>query len=136
MIALIGVAAETASVMVVYLEQAYDRWHHEERLRTTHALIECALDGAVLRVRPLLMTVGMNLVGLAPVMLSSGTGADVMKRIASPMIGGLVTLTAMTLLIIPVAYVSLRSLRLPREHGHAPEVRATQPEVVSPAAAQ
>jgi copper/silver efflux system protein len=124
MIALIGVAAETASVMVVYLEQAYERWHGEGRLRTTHDLVECALDGAVLRVRPLLMTVGMNLVGLAPVMLSNGTGADVMKRIASPMIGGLISLTTMTLLIIPVAYVTLRSVTLRREH----RARAALPE--------
>ncbi len=57
-----------ADLMVVYLEQAYERWRGEGRLRTTQDLIACALDGAVLRVRPLLMTVGMNLVGLAPVM--------------------------------------------------------------------
>jgi Cu(I)/Ag(I) efflux system membrane protein CusA/SilA len=108
------VAAETASVMVVYLEQAYARWVAEGRLHTAGDLVDCALEGAVLRVRPLLMTVGMNLVGLAPVMLSNGTGADVMKRIASPMIGGLVSLTIMTLVIIPVAYVSLRAIALRR----------------------
>lgn len=112
MIALIGIAAETASVMVVYLEQAYQRWQEEGRIRTTRDLVDCALDGAVLRVRPMLMTVGMNLVGLAPVMLSDGAGADVAKRIASPMIGGLITLLLMTLLIVPAAYVTARSLVL------------------------
>ena len=136
MIALIGVAAETASVMVVYLEQAYERWHEEGRLRSTQDLIACALDGAVLRVRPLLMTVGMNLVGLAPVMLSSGTGADVMKRIASPMVGGLLSLTAMTLVIIPVAYVSLRSVTLRRELRHPAAAPAVEPSVAKGAAAQ
>jgi Cu(I)/Ag(I) efflux system membrane protein CusA/SilA len=112
MIALIGVAAETASIMVVYLEQAYQRWSAEGRIQGPADLVACALDGAVLRVRPLLMTVGMNLVGLAPVMLSDGAGADVMKRIASPMIGGLASLAVMTLVIVPVVYVGGRALGL------------------------
>ena len=112
MIALIGIAAETASVMVVYLEQAYRKRLAEGTIRSTQDLVDCALDGAVLRVRPMLMTVGMNLVGLAPVMLSDGAGADVTQRIASPMIGGLITLLVMTLLIVPVMYVTARSLHL------------------------
>jgi copper/silver efflux system protein len=116
MIALIGVAAETASVMVIYLEQAHERWRSEGRIHTVDDLAACALDGAVLRVRPLLMTVGMNLVGLAPVMLATGAGSDVMKRIASPMIGGLVTLLLLTLVIVPVAYVSWRAIGLRRRH--------------------
>ena len=111
MIALIGVAAETASVMVVYLEQAYQQRRTAGTLRTNQDLIDCALDGAVLRIRPMLMTVGMNLVGLAPIMLSDGAGADVTKRIATPMIGGLLTLTVMTLLIVPAAYVTARSVQ-------------------------
>ncbi|MBI4821379.1 MAG: efflux RND transporter permease subunit [Deltaproteobacteria bacterium] len=110
MIALIGIAAETASVMVVYLEQAYVAWAKEGKIRGPEDLVSCALEGAVLRVRPLLMTVGMNLIGLAPVMLSTGAGADVMKRIASPMMGGLVSLLTLTLIIVPVVYVSGRTL--------------------------
>ncbi|MBN1207383.1 MAG: efflux RND transporter permease subunit [Myxococcaceae bacterium] len=109
MIALIGIAAETASVMLIYLEEAYQRWLREGRLKSSAELVACALEGAVLRVRPLLMTVGMNLVGLMPVMLSSGTGADVMRRIAAPMVGGLVSLTVLTLVIVPAAYVSFRA---------------------------
>jgi Cu(I)/Ag(I) efflux system membrane protein CusA/SilA len=127
MIALIGIAAETASVMVVYLQQAYERWAADGRIRTTRDLIDCALDGAVLRVRPMLMTVGMNLVGLAPVMLSDGAGADVAQRIASPMIGGLITLLLMTLLIVPAAYVTARSVVLAvqnRRHRSVPEATA------------
>lgn len=112
MIALIGIAAETASVMVVYLEQAYQKRLAGGAIRSTADLVDCALEGAVLRVRPMLMTVGMNLVGLAPVMLAEGAGADVTQRIASPMLGGLVTLLLMTLLIVPVMYVSARSLQL------------------------
>jgi copper/silver efflux system protein len=114
MIALVGVAAETASVMVVYLEQTYQRWHQEGRIRSVDDLVACALDGAGPRIRPMIMAVGMNLVGLVPVMLSTGAGADVMQRIASPMIGGLVTLLLMTLVIIPVAYVSVRAFTLQR----------------------
>ncbi len=117
MIALIGVAAETASVMVIYLEEAYQRWLKEGRLKSAADLTACALEGAVLRVRPLLMTVGMNLVGLTPVMLSSGTGADVMRRIAAPMVGGLVSLTLLTLVIVPAAYVSMRAWGLRRHRA-------------------
>ncbi len=129
MIALIGIAAETASVMVVYLEQAYVKRQAEGRIRSTQDLVDCALDGAVLRVRPMLMTVGMNLVGLAPVMLSDGAGADVAQRIASPMIGGLITLLLMTLLIVPAVYVTARSvmLRVGRHHGPVPTATAHLP---------
>ncbi|MBI3182640.1 MAG: efflux RND transporter permease subunit [Myxococcales bacterium] len=112
MIALLGVAAETASVMVVYLEEAYQRWSREGRLREVGDLVGCALEGAALRVRPLLMTVGMNLVGLMPVMLARGAGADVAKRIATPMVGGIVSLTLLTLLLVPTLYVSVRSRQL------------------------
>ncbi len=129
MIALVGVAAQTASVMVVYLEHAYQEWHAAGRIRTSADLVACALEGAVLRVRPVLMTVGMNLVGLAPVMLSTGSGADVTQRIASPMLGGLVTLAIMTLLIVPAAYVTARSivLRVRRRGGEVPSATVRSP---------
>jgi copper/silver efflux system protein len=133
MIALIGVAAETASVMIIYLEEAYRRWLQEGRLRSAVDLIPCAMDGAVLRVRPLLMTVGMNLVGLTPVMLSTGTGADVMRRIAAPMMGGLVSLTLLTLVIIPAAYVSLRGWSM-RRRERAPSATPLPGEAHAPEA--
>ena len=113
--------------MVVYLEQAYEKRRAEGRIRTTQDLVDCALDGAVLRVRPMLMTVGMNLVGLAPVMLSDGAGADVAQRIASPMIGGLATLLLMTLLIDPAAYVTACSVNLRVRRGHDGVPPATAP---------
>jgi len=124
MIALIGISAETASVMIVYLEQAYERWSAEGRLHSKADLISCALEGAVLRIRPLLMTVGMNLVGLFPVMIATGPGADVMKRIASPMIGGLATMLALTLVIAPVAYVSYRAIGFDRRRQPHPKLGA------------
>jgi Cu(I)/Ag(I) efflux system membrane protein CusA/SilA len=124
MIALIGISAETASVMIFYLEQAHDRWSAEGRLHSRADLIACALEGAVLRIRPLLMTVGMNLVGLFPVMIATGPGADVMKRIASPMIGGLATMLILTLIIAPVAYVSVRTIGFERRRQPHPKLGA------------
>jgi Cu(I)/Ag(I) efflux system membrane protein CusA/SilA len=124
MIALIGISAETASIMIVYLEQSYARWNAEGRLHSKTDLIASALDGAVLRVRPLLMTVGMNLVGLFPVMIATGPGADVMKRIAAPMIGGLATMLVLTLIIVPVAYVSYRAIGFDRRRQPHPKLGA------------
>jgi Cu(I)/Ag(I) efflux system membrane protein CusA/SilA len=108
MIALVGIAAETASVMVVYLDQTFRRWRDEGRLRTPEDLVPMALEAAVPRVRAIVMAVGMNILGLVPIMLASGTGADVAKRIASPMQGGLVSLTLLILFVIPVLYVVWR----------------------------
>jgi Cu(I)/Ag(I) efflux system membrane protein CusA/SilA len=108
MIALVGIAAETASVMVVYLDQTFRRWRDEGRLRVPEDLVPMALEAAVPRVRAIVMAVGMNILGLIPIMLSSGTGADVAKRIASPMQGGLVSLTILILFVIPVLYVVWR----------------------------
>jgi Cu(I)/Ag(I) efflux system membrane protein CusA/SilA len=108
MIALVGVAAETASIMVVYLDQAYAQWRKEGRLRQPSDLVPMAVEAATLRVRPILMTVGMNIAGLVPIMIATGTGADVAKRIASPMQGGLVSLMILTLFVIPALYVLWR----------------------------
>ena len=116
MIALLGVAAETASIMVIYLDEGYRRWLEEGRLHDARDLIEMAMESAVLRVRPLLMTVAMNIFGLIPVMFDTGIGSDVAKRIAAPLWGGLVSLTILTLIFIPAIYV------IWRERG----LRATQ----------
>jgi Cu(I)/Ag(I) efflux system membrane protein CusA/SilA len=103
-IALAGVAAETGVVMLVYLDEAYERRVREGRVTTAHDLIEAILEGAVQRVRPKMMTVAAIMGGLLPIMWTSGTGADVMKRIAAPMIGGMVSSTILTLIVIPVLY--------------------------------
>lgn len=112
MIALLGIAAETASIMVIYLDEGYARWKEEGRLHTPADLIAMAMESAVLRVRPLLMTVGMNIVGLIPVMFDTGIGSDVAKRIAAPLWGGLVSLTLLTLAVIPAVYVIWREREL------------------------
>jgi copper/silver efflux system protein len=114
MIALIGVATETASIMILYLDEGFKKWKEEGRLRTASDLVDMAVESAALRVRPLVMTVGMNIVGLLPVMFDTGVGSDVAKRIAAPLWGGLVSLTILTLAIIPALYVVWRSLQLRR----------------------
>jgi Cu(I)/Ag(I) efflux system membrane protein CusA/SilA len=114
LIGLLGIAAETASIMVIYLDEGYRRWQSEQRLRTTADLIAMATESAGRRVRPLLMTVVMNIVGLLPVMLATGIGSDVAKRIAAPLWGGLLSLTLLTLAVIPALYVIWRERSLPR----------------------
>ncbi len=132
MIALLGVAAETASVMVVYLEEGYRNARDAGKLRTRADLLTVAEDAATLRVRPLLMTVVMNIVGLLPVMLDTGVGSDVAKRIAAPMWGGLVSLTFLTLVVIPALYVIWRQRKLPKTATTEPPVTAGPPAVAAP----
>ncbi len=103
-IALAGVAAETGVVMLIYLDQAYRHRADASELRT-RADIDAAVEfGAVERVRPKMMTVVAIMAALLPILWSQGTGADVMKRIAAPMVGGMVTSTALTLIVIPAIY--------------------------------
>jgi Cu(I)/Ag(I) efflux system membrane protein CusA/SilA len=115
MIGLLGIAAETASIMVIYLDQGYARWQAEGRLHSFADLIDMTMESATLRVRPLLMTVAMNVFGLLPVMFDTGIGSDVAKRIAAPLWGGLLSLTILTLAVIPALYVIWRGrgLRAP-----------------------
>ena len=105
MIALAGVDAETGMVMLLYLDVAYDRWKREGRMNSIGELEDAVMEGAVQRVRPKMMTVSAIIMGLLPIMWSSGTGSDVMKRIAAPMVGGTVTSFILTLLIYPAIYV-------------------------------
>jgi Cu(I)/Ag(I) efflux system membrane protein CusA/SilA len=114
-IALVGVSAEIGVVMLVYLDEAYERRVRAGRMTTAHALREAILEGAVQRVRPVMMTVAAIMGGLLPIMWTTGTGADVMKRIAAPMIGGMVSSTILTLLVIPVLYALWRGWSLPIE---------------------
>jgi copper/silver efflux system protein len=103
-IALAGVAAETGVVMLVYLDEAYEQRVRDGRMATVYDLREAIMEGAVQRVRPKMMTVAAIMGGLLPIMWTTGTGADVMKRIAAPMIGGMVSSTVLTLIVIPVLY--------------------------------
>jgi Cu(I)/Ag(I) efflux system membrane protein CusA/SilA len=112
-IALAGVAAETGVVMLVYLDEAYERRVREGRMATAYDLRDAIMEGAVQRVRPKMMTVAAIMGGLLPIMWTTGTGADVMKRIAAPMIGGMVSSTILTLLVIPMLYAFWRGWSVP-----------------------
>jgi Cu(I)/Ag(I) efflux system membrane protein CusA/SilA len=105
MIALLGLDAETGVFMLLYLDLAYDEMKKEGRMRSRADLEEAIYHGAVKRVRPKVMTVACAFFGLLPIMWSTGTGADVMKRIAAPMIGGLFTSFLMELLVYPAIYL-------------------------------
>lgn len=107
-IALLGLAAETGVVMLVYLDEAYHRYILEGRMKYASDLRAAVMEGAVDRVRPKLMTVSTTLVGLLPIMFGVETGSEVMKRIAAPMVGGLVSSTALTLIILPVVYYAIK----------------------------
>jgi len=108
LIALAGVAAETSAVMLSYLDEAVRRKQKAGRLRSLADLLEAVQSGAMERIRPVMMTGLANIVGLFPVMLATGTGADVMKRLAAPMIGGIGSAMLLTLLVIPAIYVIWR----------------------------
>lgn len=103
-IALAGLATETGIVMLVYLDEVFKRKKNENQMNTAADLHAAIVEGAVDRVRPKIMTVATTLIGLLPVMYGSGAGSQIMKRIAAPMVGGLVSSTIMTLIIIPVVY--------------------------------
>jgi Cu(I)/Ag(I) efflux system membrane protein CusA/SilA len=104
MIALMGLDAETGVFMLLFLDLSHDEAKAAGRLRNEKELIEAIIHGAVKRVRPKAMTVFAAMIGLLPIMWSTGTGADLMKRIAAPMVGGLVTSFLMELLVYPAVY--------------------------------
>jgi Cu(I)/Ag(I) efflux system membrane protein CusA/SilA len=105
LIALLGLDAETGIFMLLYLDLAYEEWRSKGRMRGLADLKEAIHHGAVRRVRPKVMTVATTALGLVPILWSTGTGADVMKRIAAPMVGGLATSFAMELLVYPPIFL-------------------------------
>jgi Cu(I)/Ag(I) efflux system membrane protein CusA/SilA len=116
-IALAGLDAETGVVMLLYLDHAWEKFRAEGRMNNFQDLHDAVIEGAVQRIRPKVMTVCAILFGLLPIMWSPATqaGADVMKRIATPMIGGIVTSAIMELLIYPVIYVLWKKRGLKRQ---------------------
>ena len=112
-IALSGVAAEFGVVMLLYLKQALEKKQAQSEPMTIETVKDAMMEGAVLRVRPIAMTVAVILAGLIPIMWSTGTGAEVMQRIAAPMVGGMVVAPVLSMLVIPAAYFLLRRRYLP-----------------------
>jgi Cu(I)/Ag(I) efflux system membrane protein CusA/SilA len=107
---------EIGVVMLLYLNQAYAR-HQEKALEEQRAiglpeLRQAIIEGALLRVRPIMMTVAAIIAGLLPIMLGSGTGSEVMRRIAAPMVGGMVSATVLTLLLIPATFLVWHSRKI------------------------
>ncbi|MCF6178938.1 MAG: efflux RND transporter permease subunit [Geopsychrobacter sp.] len=111
-IALAGISAETGVIMLLYLELAYKLWRDQGRMNSRGDLVQAIHHGAVKRIRPKIMTITVIIAGLVPIMWSHGAGADVMKRIAAPMIGGVVTSGVMELMVFPVIYFLWRSIGL------------------------
>ena len=119
-IALAGISAETGVVMLLYLDLAYEDWKAKGRMNTHGDLVEAIHFGAVKRIRPKIMTIAVIIAGLIPIMWSHGAGADVMKRIAAPMIGGVITSGLMELLVFPVIYFLWRGLKLEKTKNATP----------------
>jgi Cu(I)/Ag(I) efflux system membrane protein CusA/SilA len=116
-IALAGVAAETGVVMLIYLDEAFHKRSLEGRMTSAADVAAAVNEGALERLRPVVMTVTAIISGLTPILWSSGTGSDVMKRIASPMVGGMISATLLTLVVIPAMYLLWRSWQV----KHRPE---------------
>ncbi|MCW5667225.1 MAG: efflux RND transporter permease subunit [Piscinibacter sp.] len=137
-IALAGVAAETGVVMLIYLDHAWtearERCRGEGRLPGPADLYGAVMEGAVERVRPKMMTVVAIMAGLLPIMWGTGTGSEVMSRIAAPMVGGMISSTVLTLGVIPALYALVKQWQLRREARSAP-VSPTQEALGSSAAA-
>jgi Cu(I)/Ag(I) efflux system membrane protein CusA/SilA len=122
-IALVGVAAETGVVMLIYLDQAFTamtaKRHAAREPVTTADLHDVVMQGTALCVRPLMMTVFAIIAGLLPIMWGTGTGSEVMRRIAAPMVGGMVSATILALIVIPAIYALVKEFFIRREHRRA-----------------
>jgi copper/silver efflux system protein len=129
-IALFGIAVETGVVMVVYLHEAMEKRVHLGAPLTHQDIEEAAIDGAVRRLRPKLMTVTAVLASLAPILWESGVGSDVMKPIAAPIVGGMITSTIHVLILVPVFFVLLKEREL-RKGVLAKAQEETEPQPVA-----
>jgi Cu(I)/Ag(I) efflux system membrane protein CusA/SilA len=120
-IALAGVAAETGVIMLIYLDHAYNELKRQREKEgqpfSVADLYQAVMEGAVERVRPKMMTVVAIMAGLLPIMWSSGTGSEVMRRIAAPMVGGMVSSTLLTLLVIPAIYALVKQIAIDHKEG-------------------
>lgn len=119
-IALIGVAAETGVIMLVYLDQAWKKIKAQCAISgkkpSPANLYAAVMEGAVERVRPKIMTVVAIIAGLLPIMWSTGTGSEVMRRIAAPMVGGMLSSTLLTLIVIPALYALVKEWELRKQN--------------------
>ena len=124
-IALFGIAVETGVVMVVYLHEALQKKLEQGRPLTNADIETAAIEGAVHRLRPKLMTVSAVLASLVPILWESGIGSDVMKPIAAPIVGGMITSTIHVLILVPVFFVIMKERALRKGHLHLTEMGQT-----------
>jgi Cu(I)/Ag(I) efflux system membrane protein CusA/SilA len=117
MIALMGLDAETGVFMLMFLDLSYDDAKAKGLLRNRQELVEAIIHGAVKRIRPKMMTVGTTFIGLMPILWSTGTGADMMKRVAAPLAGGLATSFVMELFVYPAIYLLWKWHREVKAHA-------------------
>lgn len=117
-IGLVGIAAETGMVMLTFLDQAFEsiaaKRHAAGEKVTVEDLYAAVAEGAIIRIRAVMMTIAGSILGLLPVMLSTGTGSEVTRRIAAPMVGGMISATVLTLIIFPAVYVLVKEIPLRR----------------------
>jgi Cu(I)/Ag(I) efflux system membrane protein CusA/SilA len=132
-IALFGIAVETGVVMVVYLHEALDHKLQSGKTLTNADVEQAAIEGAVHRLRPKLMTVCAVLASLVPILWESGIGSDVMKPIAAPIVGGMITSTIHVLILVPVFFVMMKERALRKGHLHAKNQCTDQTQLVQPA---
>jgi len=111
-IALLGVSAETGVVMLLYLDLAYEKFKRNGILNNLSDLRESIFEGAVKRIRPKMMTVLTTMLGLLPILIGLGAGSDVMKRIAAPMVGGILTSMIMELTLFPAIFYAIKKREL------------------------
>lgn len=119
-IAVAGVAAQTGIVMIVYLDEAFERHTREGKITTPDDVDAAVIEGAAMRVRPLIMTVATTVLGLMPLLWEAGVGADVAARTAAPVVGGLWSCMVLTLLVLPAAYSIWRRRQVAAAARHAP----------------
>jgi Cu(I)/Ag(I) efflux system membrane protein CusA/SilA len=126
-IALAGVAVEIGVIMLVYLEQAFKDLQDEANTRqlpvSESQYIDALLHGAALRVRPVMMTVATIIIGLLPILYGTGTGSEIMSRIAAPMVGGMVSALVLALLVLPVCYSLMKKPALQRFNAQIQQAR-------------
>jgi Cu(I)/Ag(I) efflux system membrane protein CusA/SilA len=120
----VGLAMQTGVVMVVYIDEAFHRRVRDGRLRTRDDVIAAHAEGTVQRLRPKVMTIATMAAGLAPLLWADGAGAEVIRRVAAPMLGGLATSGFLTLEVLPVLYTLWRCTQLRRAHARCVPISA------------
>jgi Cu(I)/Ag(I) efflux system membrane protein CusA/SilA len=126
-IALGGVASEIGVVMLVYVNQAITDRTTQGTLNNQSELMEGIVEGAALRIRPIAMTVAVIIAGLLPIMWGSGTGSELMRRIAAPMVGGMITAPLLSMFVIPAAYLLIRRSRSRNSWSRGPLPASSSP---------